>query len=255
MPVAIGSPMLADFLADWLTNVAVHRVRPNTLASYETNVRLHIVPRLGKRRLDKLTPRDVRNMLKLAADDRLSALIVVTLLLGLRRSEALALFWSDIDLEGGTLQIRRSLRRLDGRLVFLGTKTSDSERTVPLPPMVARALREHQERQEQERAAAEVPWPDSELVFTTLTGEPIKPWNFTRMFGRLCDRAAVPRSRLHDLRHTCVSLLLALGVPPRVVMEIVGHSTIEMTMTVYGHVSLDTQREALGKLDDLLGGE
>ncbi|HVQ93727.1 MAG TPA: tyrosine-type recombinase/integrase [Mycobacteriales bacterium] len=74
-------------------------------------------------------------------------------------------------------------------------------------------------------------------------------------FGQLCDRAGVPRSRLHDLRHTCVSLLLDLGVPPRVVMEIVGHSTIEMTMTVYGHVSLDTQREALGKLDNPLDDE
>ena len=57
------------------------------------------------------------------------------------------------------------------------------------------------------------------------------------------------------MRHTCVSLLLDLGVPPRVVMEIVGHSTIEMTMTVYGHVSLDTQREALGKLDNPLDDE
>jgi integrase len=61
--------------------------------------------------------------------------------------------------------------------------------------------------------------------------------------------------RLHDLRHTCVSLLLDLGVPPRVVMEIVGHSTIEMTMTVYGHVALDAQRQALGRLDELLGDD
>jgi integrase len=318
MPVPVGSPKLADCLTDWLTNVVVHKVRSNTLASYATNVRLHIVPRVGNRRLDKLTPKDVRAMLdamrkggagarliqhthatlraalqhgfreelvsrnvaqlvqvprpekkrrqalsaddakkllKVAADDRLATLIVVTLLLGMRRSEALALFWSDIDLDEGTLQIRRTLHRVDGRLVFLPPKTRDSDRTVPLPPMVARALRQHRERQETERAASELPWPDGELVFTTPAGEPIKPWNFTRMFGRLCDRAGVPRSRLHDLRHTCVSLLLALGVPPRVVMEIVGHSTIEMTMTVYGHVSLDTQRDALGKLDDLLGEE
>jgi hypothetical protein len=55
--------------------------------------------------------------------------------------------------------------------------------------------------------------------------------------------------RLHDLRHTCVSLLLAQGVHPRIVMEIVGHSAIEMTMNVYGHVNLDTQRNALDNLD------
>jgi integrase len=55
---------------------------------------------------------------------------------------------------------------------------------------------------------------------------------------------------LHALRHTCVSLLLALGIHPRVVMEIVGHSAMEMTMNVYGHVHLDTQRAALDRLDD-----
>jgi integrase len=58
---------------------------------------------------------------------------------------------------------------------------------------------------------------------------------------------------LDALRHTCVSLLLSLDVPPRVVMEIAGHSTLEMTMNVYGHVDLDSRREALGRLADLIG--
>jgi integrase len=68
----------------------------------------------------------------------------------------------------------------------------------------------------------------------------------------MCESAGVPAVRLHDLRHTCVSLLLALGVHPRVVMEIVGHAAVEMTMNVYGHVVLDAQREALTQLNDLL---
>jgi integrase len=66
----------------------------------------------------------------------------------------------------------------------------------------------------------------------------------------MCESAGVPAVRLHDLRHTCVSLLLALGVHPRVVMEIVGHAVVEMTMN--GHVVLDAQREALTQLNDLL---
>ncbi|MDT7679357.1 MAG: hypothetical protein QOD82_7259, partial [Pseudonocardiales bacterium] len=73
-------------------------------------------------------------------------------------------------------------------------------------------------------------------------------------WGELCiklDSRTVP---LHGLRHTCVSLLLALGVHPRVVMEIVGHSAMEMTMNVYGHVNLDTQRNALNHLDEELSG-
>ena len=58
--------------------------------------------------------------------------------------------------------------------------------------------------------------------------------------------------RFHDLRHTCVTLLLDLGVPPHVVREIVGHSAIEVTMTIYAHVSLDEKRKALGKLGEAL---
>ena len=67
--------------------------------------------------------------------------------------------------------------------------------------------------------------------------------------------SGLPRIRLHDLRHGCVSVLLALGVPPRTVMDIVGHSTLEMTMTVYGHVSVEDKRAALDQLGDLFEEE
>ena len=80
-------------------------------------------------------------------------------------------------------------------------------------------------------------------------GGPLEPRNVSRAFDELCAAHGFRRVRLHDLRHTCVSLLLSLGVHPRVVTEIVGHSAIEMTMNVYGHITLDTQREALGRLD------
>ena len=78
------------------------------------------------------------------------------------------------------------------------------------------------------------------------------PNNFSHQFHRWCADAGVPRVRLHALRHTCVSLLLTLGVNPRVVMEIVGHAALEMTMNVYAHVAVDEQRAALDRLDGLL---
>ncbi len=81
---------------------------------------------------------------------------------------------------------------------------------------------------------------------------PVDPDNFNRLFRSLCERAGVRPIRLHDLRRTCVSLLLALGKRPRVVRQIAGHSAIDMTINVYGHVNLDAQRTALGRLDSLL---
>jgi integrase len=202
---------------------------------------------------EPLTVQEAQTLLKAARDDRLHALYVATLLLGMRRSEALALRWSDVDLDDGVLTVRRTLHRVVGEgLVDLPTKTRKSTRTVPLPPAVTTALKQHRDRQAVEADAGG--WRDRALVFATPRGTAIDPRNFTRMFGELCDRAGVRRVRLHDLRHTCVTLLMQLGVPPRVVMEIVGHSTLDMTMRVYGHVSLDAQRNALGQLGDLIDG-
>jgi integrase len=80
----------------------------------------------------------------------------------------------------------------------------------------------------------------------------MEPRNLTRKWVMLAEREGIRRVPLHGLRHSCVSLLPAQGVHPHTVMEIVGHSAIEMTMNVYGHVNLETQRRALDDLDESL---
>jgi hypothetical protein len=76
----------------------------------------------------------------------------------------------------------------------------------------------------------------------------MEPDNLRRSWGEIRERAGLGATRLHDLRHTCVTLLLDQGTPPHVVQEIVGHSAIEITMTIYAHVSLEEKRKALRKL-------
>ncbi|WP_380169668.1 tyrosine-type recombinase/integrase [Jannaschia sp. R86511] len=112
-------------------------------------------------------------------------------------------------------------------------------------------MERHRDPQAREAESSLHPWPPVELVFTTVVGTPVDPNNFSRTFARWCRAAEVPTVRLHDLRHTCVSMLLTLGVNPRVVMEIVGHAALEMTMNVYAHVAVEEQRSALDKLDGL----
>jgi integrase len=135
------------------------------------------------------------------------ALYAVALGIGLRRGEALGLAWSDLDLDVGVLRVRQALYRADGRLQLLPPKTARSRRTVPLPPICVEALKEHQRHQQQERTLAGHRWQDSALVFTTEIGTPIDPSNLSRWFRELCQRAGLRRVRLHDLRHTCASLL------------------------------------------------
>jgi integrase len=138
-------------------------------------------------------------------------------------------------------------------LRFVPPKTEDSARTVPLPLVCVRALREHKKRQFTERAEAWPDWEDYGLVFTSRRGTPVEPDNLRRSWSEIRTAAALGATRFHDLRHTCVTLLLDLGTPPHVVREIVGHSAIEVTMTIYAHVSLDEKRKALSKLGEALG--
>jgi integrase len=97
-------------------------------------------------------------------------------------------------------------------------------------------------------------WTDNGLVFTTSLGTPIEPRNISRSFDQLCERAKLRRIRLHDLRHTCATLLLAQGVPARVVMEILGHSQIAVTMNTYTHVVPELNRDAVDRLADAFDG-
>ena len=114
---------------------------------------------------------------------------------------------------------------------------------------VADALRRRREAQQTEREVAGPMWQENDLVFTTAVGTPIHPRNDYRAFRRLIDRAGVRRVRLHDLRHTAASMLLAEGVAARVVMEILGHSQVSITLNTYTHVDPELNREAAERLE------
>ena len=156
-----------------------------------------------------------------------------------------------MNLEVGWLRVRQTLGRENGGLVFAEPKTARSRRTVPLPSVCVEALRRHRDRQDAERAAAEPYWDDHGLVFCSTIGTPIDPDNVNRAFDKLCATAGVRRVRVHDLRHTCATLLLAQGVPARVVMEILGHSQISVTLNTYTHVVSELQQDAMNRIDDV----
>lgn len=196
---------------------------------------------------------EARAVLDAAAGHRLYALVVMALYLGLRRGELLGLRWSDIDWADRTLTVQGNLQRTGGTLRLVTPKSSGSRRTLPLLGLVADALTHHRKLQAVERDAAGDRWIDSGHVFTTKIGTPIEPGNLRHAWFPIAEAAGLGRRVVfHGLRHTCVTLLLDLGVPPHTVREIAGHATTEVTMTVYGHSSLEEKRRALGKLDERL---
>lgn len=92
-----------------------------------------------------------------------------------------------------------------------------------------------------------------DLVFTRNDGQPLDGTVVTHQFHRLLDKAGLEQRRFHDLRHSCATLLLAQGVSPRVVMDVLGHSQIGLTMNTYSHVIPDLRRDAARRLEELLG--
>lgn len=195
-----------------------------------------------------LDPVAARALLAKITDDRLYALYLCAIVLGLRRGELLGLTWAAVDLDDRRLWVRQSLTWVNGQASVQPPKTRASRRVIPLPDVVVTALREHQKRQQDERAEAGDRWTDSGYVFPTRRGEPMSPYSLTKYWQDVRARAGVPTLRFHDLRHTAVSLLLALGVPPHVVREIAGHSDIKVTMMVYAHGRLDEKAAALAQL-------
>lgn len=151
-------------------------------------------------------------------------------------------------------QSARGPRAAGERFALVEPKTSRSRRTITMPGVVVQALRDHRVRQLEERLVAGAAWQDLGLVFTTTIGTPIDARNLTRAFVALLNRAGLPRVRFHDLRHSAATLLLAQGVIARVIMELLGHSTIGMTLGTYSHVLPAMQREAADQMDAVLGG-
>jgi len=315
---------VGDYLEAWLRDTEPN-VRPLTFASYADLARRHIIPRLGRIPLGKLTaqhvadlladrlafglstrsvqyvhavlrqalnqavrrdlvvrnvatlvdpprvrrpeirplsPEQARILLTASRVERLEALYTVAVATGLRQGEALGLRWSDVDLDAGILRVNFSLQRVPKakrvgkgpHYVLAEPKTARSRRAIHLPAVVTAALREHRLRQVAERLAAGAAWQEEwDLVFCSTIGTPCDSRNIAHQFQSLLDRAGLPRTRFHDLRHSAATFMLAQGVPMRVIMEVLGHSQIALTMNLYSHVMPSMQRDAADRMDAPLG--
>lgn len=251
-------------------------------------------PKVDRDDVKPLTVVQARAVLDQLAGDRLYPLIAVAVAVGLRLGEALGLTWGSVDLERGVIAVRTQTQLLyycydcrrhhgeesgcptcgavptkrDKHYRLRDLKSKKSRRDIPLPAFAIRALTEHRKAQAAERLANGDRWADGccgacggtdwGLVFTTCShrsaGRPLHETQARKHFQDACEAAGMRRFRPHDLRHTAATLLLAQGVPLWQVQEILGHSSIQVTKDMYGHLEVEHLRGAADQMEGVLGG-
>jgi len=212
-------------------------------------------PKAERKEMRALSPDEAKQLLEAVKGNRYECFFVLPMATGLRIGESLGLMWEDVDFDAATLTVKKQLQRVTGaKPELVNLKTDRSRRTLPVPPFALDALREHRGRQLEERLWNLDCWRDIGLVFTTQVGTPADERVIRRELKTILEGAGLPPMRVHDLRHTCATLLLARNVNPRIVQEILGHSQIALTLGTYSHVLPTLAREAADEMQRAVGG-
>ena len=210
-------------------------------------------PRRTSPEITTWNPKQVATFLAVGDEHYLAAFWRLALLTGMRRGELLGLKWEDVNLDQGTLAVRRTLSRGKGGSWELGQpKTAAGRRSIALPESCVATLRKQRSHQNTERLRLGELWEDQDFVFANRTGGPLHVNSMNLQFKKLIKASGLPKIRFHDLRHTSATLLLGQGVHPKIVQERLGHADISMTLNRYSHVTPDMQRLAADTIDAAL---
>lgn len=261
------SLLLAAWRAEGLAPGTVARYRANLAAFFAWLVRQRLVaenpvsavetPGGKPHATTYLEPDEARGFLRACAGERYGPLFTTALILGLRSGELRGLRWEDYDDERADLYVRRQLQKVIGRgRVYRDLKTARSVRALPVPPVVAEALlrqRMQQEYDSQRPAWRGDRWPGA--VFTGALGAPFDPDVALRHFRRVLGGLGIAPRRLHDLRHSCASILFDQGWEVRSVMEQLGHANVGVTANIYLHVTNRARRGMADTMQKFVEGE
>jgi integrase len=206
----------------------------------------------GAKEMRTWTKEQLRAFLDAVKNERLSPLWHLIAMTGMRRGEAIGLRWSDVDLEGERLAVRRALIPSGRKVIVSEPKTAKGRRVIALDPGTVEVLKAQAARQLEEQNDWDDGWVETGLVFTQEDGSALDPESISRYWRQAVKKSMLPAIRLHDLRHTHATLALQAGIHPKVVSERLGHATVSITLDTYSHAIPAMQEEAAALIAGLV---
>jgi integrase len=199
-----------------------------------------------------LTVEQATRLLASVKDKRYEALLTLAVTTGMREGELLGLKWADIDLEEPGLVVRRTVYRKKGLGIVEGEpKTETSKRKILLPQFALETLLRHRDLQRDMREKADSRWIEQDIVFSNRTGSFISVQHLRRAFREMLRKADLPIIRFHDLRHSAATILVGMGVHMKQIQNLLGHSSITITMDRYAKALPSMQREMMKQVDEV----
>ena len=200
-----------------------------------------VLPQCERYESNFYNDRQLRELFSALDDDPLLPLVKITALYGLRRSELLGLQWDSIDFEQKSMTIRHTVSKVTEVVAKDKTKNASSRRTFPLTSEAVEIFTVAKRQEQRNRTAFGNEYQENNYVFKWPDGHTYSPDYVSHRFNDLLKKHSLPHIRFHELRHSCASMLIAMGWSLKDVQEWLGHSDVKMTANIYAH--LDTTRK------------
>jgi len=222
-----------------LEQAVKERMIPNNIC-----VAVEVPKKQAEHKLHTWNNKQVNKFLNHAKSFKFYEVFFLALNTGMRKGELLGLQWKDIDFNKNKIEVKRQLTRTDEGLIFKKVKTKSGNRTIPITDDVAKFLRSHKIKQSEHKLALGAGYYQNDLIACNGIGNALDGRNLNREFKKVIKEAGLPEIRFHDLRHTFSTTYLQNGGNIKTLQQILGHSSITVTIDTYSHVTDEMLYEA-----------
>lgn len=209
-------------------------------------------PKAKKYKAKYLTDKQTEELINKAKGTDIYIPIMIAIYTGARRGEVLGLNWNNVNLEKGIIKIVDNLCTTKSGLIVKEPKTGSGVRTIAISKTLVDILKRYKVKQIENKIKLGRLYQENNMVCCYEDGRLFNPKRFSAKFHELLERNSLPIVRFHDLRHSHASLLVKLGIKPKVISERLGHSNIAITMDLYSHLYEEADMEVANKFDKLI---